>query len=95
MLFASGGLAAAAALPQPPAVESNPWFDKQEKHHVITMFAITESCADHFVWKWGGGGLHSPQPPHCFQAIRAYKEKGSIMVVRIGGAAPPQPLSAL
>ena len=50
----------------------------RRQHHVITMFAGKESCADHFCLQMGGGCTPSnppKPPPPCFTAIHVCHKK--------------------
>ena len=53
--------------PPQPAVLKPSMLPIKKKHHVITMFAVKESCADHYVCTWGG----CAPPTRCFKAIHA------------------------
>ena len=37
----------------------------KKQHHIITMFAVSEICADHFVFRWGRAAHPPPKPPLC------------------------------
>ena len=51
-----------AAPPPTPPLLSTPSMLAIKKHHVITMCAVREGCADHCVFA-NGGGLRPPQSP--------------------------------
>ena len=50
-----------AAPPETPLVLKPSMLPIKRKHHVITMFARRECCADDYVCTWGG--LRPPNPP--------------------------------
>ena len=88
--------------PPQPAVLKPSMLPIKKKHHVITMFAGKESCADHYVCTWGG----CAPPTRCFKAIHASNKeetschhhvcrKGSLYhYVWKWGGLPPQPPAA-
>ena len=77
----------------------------KKKHHVITLCAVREGCADHCVFA-NGGGCAPPNPPAFFKpSTRAIKHKHHVIAVFAvgkgcedpcvckwgGGLRPPQP----
>ena len=67
--------------PPNPVVLKPPMLPIKRKHHVITMFAGRECCADDNVCKWGG--LRPPQPPRCFflPSMTAIKRKHHVIAM--------------
>ena len=58
----------------------------KKKHHVITMFAGKESCADHYVCKRGEGGRCAPRnPPAALKAsMLPIKKKHHVITMFAG-----------
>ena len=61
--------------PPPPAVLMPSTIAIKRKHHVVTMFAVRESCAGHFVSKWGGVAPPPIPPLFCRPPMYAITKK--------------------
>ena len=48
-------------------------------NHVITIFAIGQSCSDPFFGKWSANGAAAPANPLLVEAINAYGIKNVVM----------------